>query len=43
MTEEQKKALRIVIDMLDAEMEESPSRELADLSNALEERYQAAA
>jgi hypothetical protein len=30
-------ALQIVIDMLDAQMEETPSRELADVSNYLQE------
>ena len=36
-----KQALRIVIDALDAEMADNPSRELADVSNFLEARYQA--
>jgi len=40
MTQEQLKALRIVIDMLDEEMEDTPSRELADVSNFLEAKYQ---
>jgi hypothetical protein len=33
-------ALRIVIDYLDKMMEESPNRELADVSNYLEALYQ---
>lgn len=36
------KALRIVIDWLDEQMEESPSRELADVTNWLENEYQKA-
>ena len=40
MTDNQLKALRIVIDMLDEEMEDTPSRELADVSNYLETKYQ---
>lgn len=40
MTDNQLKALRIVIDMLDEEMEDTPSRELADVSNFLEAKYQ---
>lgn len=37
---ENKKALQLVIDMLDAEMEESPDRELADVSNYLQEKLE---
>lgn len=40
MTDQQLKALRITIDMLDEKMEDSPSRELADVSNYLEAMYQ---
>lgn len=40
MSDNQVKALRIVIDMLDEKMEDTPSRELADVSNYLESMYQ---
>jgi hypothetical protein len=43
MTEEQKKALRIVIDYLDAKMEDAPDRQLADISNYLENLAQESA
>jgi hypothetical protein len=36
MTDEQKKAFRVVIDYLDKQMQEAPNRELADTSNYLE-------
>ena len=37
---ELKKAYRMVIDDLDEEMVDTPSRQLADASNFLEARYQ---
>ena len=40
MTEEEKKAFRITIDYLDNIMKDTPSRELADVSNYLENMYQ---
>ena len=40
MTEEQQKAMRVVIDYLDGKMEEAPNRDLADVSNYLEDIYQ---
>lgn len=40
MTEEQKTALRTTIDYLDSLMEKAPNRELADVSNYLENMYQ---
>ena len=40
MTTEEKEALRTVLDYLDRQMQEAPSRELADASNYLEALYQ---
>lgn len=40
MTEDQLSALRTVIDYLDEQMNEQPNRELADVSNYLENIYQ---
>jgi hypothetical protein len=40
MSAEQLQALRTTIDYLDELMDESPSRELADISNYLEKIYQ---
>lgn len=40
MTDKQKKALRVTIDYLDSLMKENPNRELADVSNYLENMYQ---
>jgi hypothetical protein len=40
MNEEQKQALRTVIDMLDGQMNSAPNSELADISNYLENLYQ---
>ena len=37
MTIEQAQAMRVVIDYLDEQMNESPSKELADVSNFLED------
>jgi len=35
MTEEQIKAVKIVVEMLDEKMQEAPSREIADVCNYL--------
>lgn len=40
MSEELKQAMRKVIDYLDAKMEKAPNRQLADVSNYLEQLLQ---